>query len=152
MVQKLIRDEGVGTKCSQWYLKIFQRFYMSIGVSNTSFSRWMTIFSFASTTWIGRFKFYVPSKLSNKSSKQFGANSDDREDYMRFFTKIVNIWWHGADVRVSNDLSEVHKSDILRLHVCQLKVAVGLTWTFFFSSPWFSSFNRPEYADYNTAD
>lgn len=113
-----------------WHLeKIPKVAYFYWGAKSMSFLRFMSIYSFHQYNPDWKIILYKPKKVvlgNNWEGKQF-ENKHAIKDYDHLVAKMAEIRQFDFEtIGISNDLNEVHKSDLLRYHLLS---TVGGLWS-----------------------
>ena len=98
-----------------------KRVYFYWGGKSLSFLRYLSIYSFAKYNPNYKIEVFVPTTLtSNRITWNSGEQAQEYVgvDYFPLLKNIPNLILHEANFyNLNNELSEVHKSDILRLNL-----------------------------------
>ena len=140
-----------------WYLKkIPQILHVYFGGETLPYARYMTIESFRKLNSDWKIKFYYPKfPYKIKSWISFEQKYElEVKDYLPELKKLPNIEFISVDFKkyeISNDISEVYKSDYLRWYLLSSE---GGLWSdmdiLYFNSMSNISFNKPENSNIDT--
>lgn len=102
-----------------WNLKIPKRMFFYWGARDLPFLRYMSVYSFQKLNPDWEVKYYMPIKVSRHQpwpDKQFESRKNRCKDYTNYLSRlnIKPTIFDFEAIGLSNDLNEIHKSDLLR--------------------------------------